>query len=399
MRILHVLTAFPRSTDDVIVPWLVELLKHLRAAGHDVEVLTSAYKGGGNREFAGIPVHRFRYFAARWEDLTHEEAAPDRMRHSWRYRIMPAFYVACGAWAAWRLGRRQHYDVVHVHWPVPNALFGWLIRRGCGARLVTSWYGAELRLVKGSLPWLRPFLRWALGTSDQVVAISSHTAREVAEVSAVRPRVIPYTIGFTAAGDAGARTAPRDGLGVLFVGRLVERKGVRYLIEAVQRLAPHRRARLVIIGDGPERERLAEQVRRGGLEGRVELRGRVSDRELRQAYADASVLVLPAIVDTRGDTEGLGVVLLEAMSYRVPVVASDLGGITDIVTGEENGLLVPPADAAALAAALERLAADAALAGRLGNAGYRVVQERFSWPAILAQWETCYAAAVSRKMN
>jgi len=399
MRILHVLTAFPRSTDDVIVPWLVELLKHLRAAGHDVEVLTSAYKGGGNREFAGIPVHRFRYFPARWEDLTHDEAAPDRMRHSWRYRIMPAFYVACGAWAAWRLGRRQHYDVVHVHWPVPNALFGWLIRRACGARLVTSWYGAELRLVKGSLPWLRPFLRWALGTSDQVVAISSHTAREVAEVSAVRPRVIPYTIGFAAAGDAVARTAPRDGLGVLFVGRLVERKGVRYLIEAVQRLAPHRRARLVIIGDGPERERLAEQVRRGGLEGRVELRGRVSDRELRQAYADASVLVLPAIVDTRGDTEGLGVVLLEAMSYRVPVVASDLGGITDIVTGEENGLLVPPADAAALAAALERLAADAALAGRLGNAGYRVVQERFSWPAILAQWETCYAAAVSRKMN
>ena len=102
---------------------------------------------------------------------------------------------------------------------------------------------------------------------------------------------------------------------MLFVGRLVERKGVRYLIEAVQRLSPERRARLVIIGDGPERQRLEEQARRSGLEGRVEVRGRVSDRELRQAYADASVFVLPAIVDTRGDTEGLGVVLLEAMSY------------------------------------------------------------------------------------
>ena len=109
----------------------------------------------------------------------------------------------------------------------------------------------------------------------------------------------------------------------------------------------------------------------------------MSDRDLRQAYADASVFVLPAIVDTRGDTEGLGVVLLEAMSYRVPVVASDLGGITDIVTAEETGLLVPPADAAALTAALERLAGDATLAERLGDAGYRVVQERFSWPAIL----------------
>jgi glycosyltransferase involved in cell wall biosynthesis len=308
---------------------------------------------------------------------------------------MPAFYVVCGLWAAWRLGRRERYDVVHVHWPVPHALFGWAVQRACGARMVTSWYGAELRWVKGSLPWLRPFVRWALAASDQVVAISSHTAREIAEFSKVQPRVIPYTIGFAEAKADVAGAGPRDGFGVLFVGRLVERKGVRYLIDAVQRMAPERRARLVIIGDGPERERLEEQVRGAGLEGQVEVRGRVSDRELRQAYADSNVFVLPAIVDTRGDTEGLGVVLLEAMVYRIPVIASDLGGITDIVTPGETGLLVPPADAAALGAALERLAADPALAQRLGNAGHQILSGRFSWPTIVAQWEACYAAALS----
>ena len=395
MRILHVVTAFPRSTDDVIVPWLVELLKRLRMAGHEVEVLTSAYRGGGNREFAGIPIHRFRYFPAAWEDLTHDEATPDRMRRSVRYRVMPLFYVACGMWAAWRLGRRQRYDVVHVHWPVPHALFGWAIQRACGARIVTSWYGAELRWVKGSLPWLRPFVRWALAVSDQVVAISSYTAREIAELSAVQPRIIPYTIGFARTDADVIRVAPRDEFVVLFVGRLVERKGVRYLIAAVQRLAPERHARLVIIGDGPERERLEEQVRREGLETRVEVRGRVSDRALRQAYAEASVFALPAIVDTRGDTEGLGVVLLEAMSYRVPVVASDLGGITDIVTDGETGLLVPPGDVASLAVALERLAANTPLVERLREGGQRLVQERFSWPAIVVQWEACYLAALS----
>ena len=395
MRILHILTAFPRSSDDVIVPWLVELLKRLRTAGYDVEVFTSAYKGGGNREFAGIPVHRFRYFPARWEDLTHDEAAPDRMRQSLRYRIMPAFYVVCGLWAAWRLGRRQRYDVVHVHWPVPHALFGWAVGRAWGGtHMVTSWYGAELRWVKGSLPWLRPFVRWALAASDQVVAISSYTAREIAELSAVQARVIPYTIGFTGTGADVVEGAMRDEFVVLFVGRLVERKGIRYLIDAVQRLSPDRRARLVIIGEGPERQRLEEQARRDGLGGRVEVRGRVSDRELRQAYADASAFVPPAIVDTRGDTEGLGVVLLEAMSYGVPVVASNLGGITDIVTDGETGLLVPPADVPALGAALERLAADGALAERLREAGQRMLRERFSWPAIVAAWEECYRAAL-----
>src|SRR5207249_8197893 len=88
--------AFPRTPDDVIVPWLVELLKRLQAAGHEVEVFTSSYRGAPDQVFAGIPVHRFRYFPRRWENLTHEEAAPDRMKHSLLYRLMPACFVLAG---------------------------------------------------------------------------------------------------------------------------------------------------------------------------------------------------------------------------------------------------------------------------------------------------------------
>src|SRR2546426_8733751 len=77
MRILHVVTAFPRTPDDVIVPWLVELLKRLQAAGHEVEVFTSSYRGAPDQVFAGIPVHRFRYFPRRWENLTHEERSEE----------------------------------------------------------------------------------------------------------------------------------------------------------------------------------------------------------------------------------------------------------------------------------------------------------------------------------
>ena len=394
MRILHIVTAFPRFPNDIISPWLVEMLKRLRAAGHDVEVFAPAYRGGGNREFEGIPIHRFRYFPARWEDMTHDQATLDRLRRSPRYKIMPLFYVLGGVWAAWRLGRRRRYDVVHVHWPLPHALFGWAARRACGARMVTSWYGVELRWVKSSLPWLKRFLVWALRTSDQVVAISSATAREITNVVPVSVRVIPYTVGFpeTAAGPSLPRAG--DSFLILFVGSLVERKGVRYLIDAVPLLPAHLSAKLVIIGDGAERSRLEAQVRARGLQHLVEVRGRVAEQELRRAYAAASVLVLPAIVDARGDTEGLGVVLLEAMSYGVPVIGSDLGGITDIVVDGQTGLLVPPQDSAALAAALERLATDRDLARRLGEAGAGHVRRHFSWPAIIAQWEECYLAVL-----
>jgi len=402
MRILHVVTAFPRFPNDIIAPWLVELLKRFQAAGHEVEVFAPAYRGGGNREVDGIPLHRFRYFPARWEDLTHDQGTPDRVRRSLRYKIMPLFYAVGGMLAIWRLCRRRSYDIVHVHWPVPHALFGWAARRACGAAMVTLWYGVELRWVKSRLPWLKAFLRWALKTSDQVVAISSATAREIAELGHKPVRVIPYAVGFAAApppADLPTRRGPAAGepFVVLFVGNLIERKGVRYLIDAVHRLSRRVPTRLLILGkgEGVERSRLEEQVKSLGLEDRVEMPGRVPEPQLHRAFARAHVLVLPSIVDARGDTEGLGVVLLEAMSYRLPVIASNVGGITDIVADGKTGLLVPPADPAALAGALERLATDTALAEQLAEAGRQYVEEHFSWPAILEEWQSCYAAAVA----
>jgi len=397
MRILHVLTAFPRTRDDVIVPWLVALLKRLQAEGHDVEVFTSAYKGGGNESFDGIPVHRFRYFFAGREDLTHDEATPDRMRRSLLYKILPLFYVVGGLIGIRRLVRRRQYDVIHVHWPVPHALFGWMAKRASKERprLVTTWYGVELRWVQSSLPWLRWFVRWALKISDTIVAISSYTAREIARFAQAPVEVIPYTLPF-AEGTSKPRLPRAGGFQVLFVGRLVERKGVNHLIEAIARIPD---ARLVVIGDGPERQALEAGTRDLGLGSRVDFRGRVSDDELRATYAASDALVLPSILDARGDTEGLGVVLLEAMSYGVPVVASDIGGITDIVEHNQSGLLVPPGDSAALAQALERLSRDAALAQRLGAAGEQRVRSAFGWTEIMAKWDAVYRARAQTRTD
>jgi glycosyltransferase involved in cell wall biosynthesis len=400
MRILHVMTAFPRSRDDVIAPWLVALLKRLQAAGHEVEVFTSAYRGGGGTMYDGISVHRFRYFLARHEDLTHDEATPDRLRRSLLYRILPLFYVIGGLWGIWRLTRRRHYDIIHVHWPVPHVLFGWLGRRTIRprAKLVTSWYGVELRWVQSSLPWLRGFVKWALRTSDAVVAISSYTAREIARFARVPVRIIPYTLGFDEARrPARLQRGARQEFRIVFVGRLVERKGVKHLIDAVGRLPVELRPHLTVIGEGPERQALDAQVHAAGLERRVEIRGRVSEEALHEAYADSDVMVLPSILDARGDTEGLGVVLLEAMSYGVPVIASDIGGITDVVENEKSGLLVPPADPEQLARALERLARDPALAKRLGDAGEQRVRHAFGWPEIMAKWAECYGSLGRRR--
>jgi glycosyltransferase involved in cell wall biosynthesis len=304
-------------------------------------------------------------------------------------------YLLGGMLAAWRLCRRRRYDIVHVHWPMPHALFGWVARAACGARLVVTFYGVELRWVKSKMTWLKGFLARAATSADRVVAISAYTAKEIRELADVPITVIPYTTGLTEAAEAERRPGPPSPFPVLFVGRLVARKGVSTLLEAVKRLAPSLGLQVSIIGDGPERPALDAQVAREDLRGVVTMRGKVPSAELLRAYRQAGVLVLPAVVDARGDTEGLGVVLLEAMSCGTPVVASDIGGITDIVTQEETGLLVPPGDPAALASAIRRLATDAALWRRLAEAGRRRFREDFGWTAIARRWEEVYRAAVS----
>lgn len=389
MRILHVVTAFPRSPEDVIAPWLVELLQRLRAAGHDVEVFTSSYRGMPDQLVRGIPVRRFRYFPRRWERLTHDEAAPDRMKRSLLYRTMAVAFVLAGMVAIWRLCRRERYDIIHIHWPFPLALFGWAAQRARPARLVTTFYGVELRWVKTAMPFFRGFLGWAARRSDAVVAISSYTATELRELVDIPIEVIPYT---TSLPEPEPRPTGRDGTGpVLFVGRLVERKGVAQALEAIARLGPDG-PRLEIVGEGPERPALAELAKRLGVADRVVFRGRISAPELQASYARAAVCVLPSVQDARGDTEGLGVVLLEAMNHGTPVVASRIGGIPDIVEDGVSGLLVPPADVDALAAAVRRVLSDPALARRLGEGGRRRLHERFSWRAIVQRWLDLYAS-------
>jgi len=395
MRILHLVTAFPRDERDIIAPWLVALIKRQRAAGHDAQVFTAAYHGSGDHLFAGIPVHRFRYFFARWEALTHVESAADRMQRSLLYRLMPAPFVVAGMFAVWRLCRRERFDVIHVHWPVPLALWGWAARAARAARrarhtpVVLTFYGIELRWVKRSLPFLKGFVRWICRWADRVVAISSETAREIRALVDVPVDVIPYTTPF--AGNTAPRvSASGDGrrLTILFVGRLVELKGLAYLIEAVGRLGGRVPARIVAIGIGPQRDRLEALARDRKVD--VDFRNKVPDAELHQSFLTSDVLVLPSIIDARGDTEGLGVVLLDAMSYGIPAIASRVGGIPDIIEDGVSGLLVPPADPQALANAIERVAGDPALAKRLADAGRARLRTHFSWDVITQTWDAVY---------
>ncbi|MFL5386691.1 MAG: glycosyltransferase [Longimicrobiaceae bacterium] len=394
MKVLYLVTAYPRDPGDVITPWLVETIRRLRSRGVEVEVLAPAYRGLHDQVVDGVRVHRFRYAPRGWETLTHDQTAPDRIRERpWFLGLVPG-YLAAGSRAAARVAREGGFDVLHAFWPIPQGVPGLHAKRRTGLPLVSTFFGVELTWMERQFPFLAPLLRRIVRGSDAVTAISSYTAGRLArQVPGVEPAIIP----FGAAVDAPPEPPPYtyDGarpFELLFVGRLVERKGVHLLLDALASLPAARRPVLHVVGDGPDRAKLEEQAARLGLGAGAAFHGFVPKEELQRRLSTCDAFVLPAVVDAKGDTEGLGVVLIEAMSYARPVIASAAGGIVDIVRDGRNGFLVPPGDAAALAGAIGRMMDDPAAARRLGLNGREDVEAGFSWDAIADRLAAIYHA-------
>jgi glycosyltransferase involved in cell wall biosynthesis len=284
-----------------------------------------------------------------------------------------------------RLARIKRFDIIHVNWPFPHIIFGLAGKAASRARVFATFYGLEIRWLKKKFPFfVKPF-GWLLEGADAVTAISRHTAQELAGIVKKPVEIIPFSV---AIGERTAEAEDRDE--ILFVGRLVERKGVPVLLDAfniARKSIPHK---LVIVGDGPERPAIEDRIRRLGLGTRVQVTGWVSVPEKDEYFRRCSFFVLPAVYDKHGDTEGLGVVMLEAMAFSKPVIASNAGGITDVVTDGENGVLVPAGDVPALARALVILATDGRARHRMGKNAKITVDEKFNWDKITRRLARLY---------
>ncbi len=166
---------------------------------------------------------------------------------------------------------------------------------------------------------------------------------------------------------------------ILAVGRLIAKKGFADLICACGLIAERGKSfRCEIIGEGPLENELRGQIERLNLQNRVALSSAKPQREVRQRLAAANVFVLPSIIDPEGGMDNLPTVIMEAMATALPVVSTNIGGIPEMVIENETGFLLEPADASALADAIEKVIDDRLLAQRLGHAGYQRAHELFS---------------------
>ncbi len=424
-RILYISSTYSRDEKDNQNPWMVDTIRHLKAKGYEIEILAPSFKGLKSHCVGGVQVYRFRYFFAKWEKLTHDQGAPNKIRGSLFYKSLLFPYVFFGMIAAMRVARRGNYDFIHCHWPFPHGLIGYAgtLTAPRKPKLIMHFHGACLLLAAKFKP-IAPLIRFCIRNSQGTVSNSgftsslvkkvweaqgsqakaphsslshqdSHSSRslekEVQPLSDFGPQSI---IGFgSPLSGEPLPPAQNDIKIILTVGRVVERKGIVYLLRALPKILAEQKAKVVIVGKGdPKVEAdLQSEVKKLKLENSVVFAGKVAEAELIDWYRRCDIFCLPAIVDSQGETEGLGVVLLEALNYARPVVASNVGGIPDIIRHEQTGLLCAEKDPDALAKALLRLLKDSHFAEKLGQLGHEMVEKEFSWPHIVKLWEEFYA--------
>src|SRR5687768_6791180 len=341
MRILIVAHSFPREPGDPAGHFLLSLARGQLELGHQVTVVAPHAAGVADAEsFHGVRVRRYRYGPDASETLAYAGTMADQVMRSWSARWRMLRLIAASRRMVRDVAKAERVDIIHVHWWFPGALAVWP-RAGLGAPVVITSHGTDLFLLDRA-PVVARLASRLFRSAAQVTVISSPLVRRVEALGVPSERITVVPMPMPSQAAAPTRQSLPDPGSLLFVGRLVERKGCEYAIRAVAQLrGAGRNVRLVVVGDGPEcgaLESLADSV---DLARHVEFAGMLPSSAVADRYSAAGVLLMPAVTDWKGEQEGFGMVIVEAMRHGLPVIATDSGGITDIVRDGVNGLLVP----------------------------------------------------------
>jgi len=381
-RVLFVTHNFPRSAGDAAGGFLLDLAKALGAAGIAVEVIAPHARGLPERHIIeGIAVQRVRYGNDADETLAYTGTMAEQVKATARgKRAMLRMISALRRATRHRLASGD-IDIVHAHWWFPAALaIGRTAVRARVPMVVTS-HGSDARMATGVTASLASF---ALGRAAHVTTVSRWLAQRLHPLTPAPITVAPMpsdVVAFTPA--AAIRAVPPR---LLFVGRLNAQKNPTVLLRALTALPDS--MHLDVVGDGPDAGALHALAAQLGIAHRVAWHGQQPRDAMPAFYAQASATLVPS------RDEGFGMVAAESLLCETPVIATDAGGLPDIVRDGETGALVSrPDDPAAWAAAVLAVVSVPERRAALGTAGRIAMLTMVGPDAVAERYRTVYESA------
>jgi glycosyltransferase involved in cell wall biosynthesis len=397
---------YPQHATDTQATYVHDINRHLVRRGHAVTVVTP-----GDRSlpacdtFDGVQIVRFPLELP--PDLTYGRVAQSQV--SWRGKFarlaIMARYMGAQYRAIMTEAREKGADVVHAHWAIPTGPAAVIAARKLQVPSVITMHGGDVYVNPEQgydFPtrwYVRPALRWTLRHAGALTAITEdcrqHALRAGAPADHIRLVFNGTDLRRFSPAESGNRNHQRFGQYMIFACRqLFPRKGIRFLLEAGAQLKPEfPDLKIVLAGDGFEKPALAHLAEELGIGGDVTFLGWVPNTELPPYYRAAAVSVIPSL------EEGFGIPAAEAMGCEVPVVASDAGGLPEVVENGVTGLVVPRGDSTALAQAIRSLLANPQLRRQMGQAGRARALRLFDWDRSAEQFEELYREIAARTVR
>jgi glycosyltransferase involved in cell wall biosynthesis len=398
LNVCMVTSSFPRSKSDHAGIFIYDLARHLVRKGVKIDVIAPHDCHCPRHEsLDDIRIHRFPYFfPLRYQRLCYGAGILKNLRAKPPLFVQLPFFLFSETIFTSIWSRKIKPDLFHSHWIFPQGLTGAFLSRMQAIPHITSIHGSD---VHGLNHPAMNYLHSLVVRHSAACTVNSRTTAERAQKFSGEKRTLLIPMGVDIDifkpiphGDFLWRGSKKDcGKVILYVGRLIDVKGVEYLVRAFPGVWKRNRdAELLIIGNGPKKKELKNLADKLEIGHRVHFIGGVPHQELPRYYSLASVFVLPSVVTEAGEKEGLGVVLLEAMACGTPVIGTRVGGIPDTIRDGETGLLVKEKDPEDLASKINRVLMDEDLRRGLVKRGKSFVGSNFSWEIVAEEFLGLY---------
>lgn len=388
-RILVLTSTFPRWNRDVEPPFVFELSRRL-TAWFDVRVLAPHAPGSLYQEvMEGIRVHRFQYAPVAWERLAYHGGILANLRKSPLMMGLVPFFLAAQLLSAVRLLRRFPIDLIHAHWIFPQGMIAILVRAltGSRSRVMCTSHGGDLYGLGGKV--FGRIKKMVADDSDHLIVVSRSMRSDLLKLAVTPDKISVVPMGVDLRNRFVPSILASDTASILFVGRVVEKKGLKYLIKAMPTiLEQFPQSQLTVVGDGPNRFELEKLALDLGLSARIRFLGALKNEELPAVYQQASIVVFPSVVCKGGDREGFGLVIVEALGCGCAVVVTDQPAMMDIVQDKRTALVVRQENPEELSNAILHLLSDIGFRYTLAAEGRNHVLKCFDWQIISERYKS-----------
>jgi glycosyltransferase involved in cell wall biosynthesis len=393
MKIGVITSVYPEFKGDPHGIFVHRLMREISKNGHDVYIIAPYSGGETDYILEGVNVEKFNYFyPKRFQKLCGRSGMIDNVKEGIFVKFQLLTFLLFNI--IYSCSKLNRMDIVHVHWPIPNGLGALFLKYIYKIPYINTIYGEEIYLSKRY--HTMSIIKLFVNNSSKTIMISNGTLKASINEGLKKENLEIIPFGVDTAFFRPINTEKNENIfQILSIGYLIERKGFDYLIKAVKEVSKsHSNVRLKIVGSGPLETQIKNLIKEQQLESKIQILSNVTDEKLLETYNSSDLFVLPSIVDSQGNTEGLGVVLLEAMACKLPVIASNIGGIPDIVHDNITGRLVQQKDILGLSNAITELIEDENLRKRLAFNGYEMVKGHFSWKQIAKEYIEIYKEIV-----